>query len=161
MHFGVSVEIPKGSRNKCEMDHAKQRIRLDQMLFTAATYPSDYGFLPDTLAEDGDPLDALVLLDEPTSPGCQSRCARSRCSGCATSKARTPRSCACRCTTCAGTPSRTSPTCPGTCSTRSRTSSRYKTLEPGKTSETRGWQNRAAAEWAVGEASARAAAAPG
>jgi inorganic pyrophosphatase len=71
MHFRVIVEIPKGSRNKYEMDHAKQRIRLDRMLFTATTYPSDYGFLPDTLTEDGDPLDALVLLDEPTFPGCQ------------------------------------------------------------------------------------------
>src|SRR5674536_158291 len=71
MHFRVIVEIPKGSRNKYEMDHAKQRIRLDRMLFTATTHFSDYGILPDALAEDGDPLDTLVLLDEPTFPGCQ------------------------------------------------------------------------------------------
>jgi inorganic pyrophosphatase len=66
----VIVEIPKGSRNKYEYDHALDRIRLDRMLFTATGYPSDYGFVPDTLAEDGDPIDALLLLDEPTFPGC-------------------------------------------------------------------------------------------
>jgi inorganic pyrophosphatase len=66
----VMVEIPKGSRNKYEYDVGRDRIRLDRMLFTATGYPSDYGFVPDTLAEDGDPIDALVLLDEPTFPGC-------------------------------------------------------------------------------------------
>jgi inorganic pyrophosphatase len=66
----VIVEIPKGSRNKYEYDQRVGRIRLDRMLFTATGYPSDYGFVPDTLAEDGDPIDALVLLDEPTFPGC-------------------------------------------------------------------------------------------
>jgi inorganic pyrophosphatase len=66
----VIVEIPKGSRNKYEYDQQLGRIRLDRMLFTATGYPSDYGFVPDTLAEDGDPIDALVLLDEPTFPGC-------------------------------------------------------------------------------------------
>ena len=66
----VIVEIPKGSRNKYEYDLDLGRIRLDRMLFTATGYPSDYGFVPDTLAEDGDPLDALVLLGEPTFPGC-------------------------------------------------------------------------------------------
>ena len=66
----VVVEIPQGSRNKYEMDHATGRIRLDRMLFTSTRYPLDYGFIPDTLAEDGDPLDALVMLDEPTFPGC-------------------------------------------------------------------------------------------
>jgi inorganic pyrophosphatase len=64
------VEIPQGSRNKYEMDHATGRIRLDRMLFTSTRYPLDYGFIPDTLAEDGDPLDVLVMLDEPTFPGC-------------------------------------------------------------------------------------------
>jgi inorganic pyrophosphatase len=67
------VEIPKGSRNKYEMDHETGEIFLDRMLFTATQYPADYGFLPDTLGEDGDPLDALVLLDEPTFPGCRVR----------------------------------------------------------------------------------------
>ena len=66
----VIVEIPKGSRNKYEFDQRLGRIRLDRMLFTSTGYPSDYGFVPDTLAEDGDPIDALVLLDEPTFPGC-------------------------------------------------------------------------------------------
>jgi len=66
----VIIEIPKGQRNKYEMDHKTGRIRLDRMLFTSTRYPSDYGFIEDTLADDGDPLDALVLLDEPTFPGC-------------------------------------------------------------------------------------------
>jgi inorganic pyrophosphatase len=66
----VVVECPKGSRNKYEWDPAWDRIRLDRMLFTATVYPGDYGFVPDTLAEDGDPIDAMVLLDEPTFPGC-------------------------------------------------------------------------------------------
>jgi inorganic pyrophosphatase len=69
----VIVEIPKGSRNKYEYDHRLGRIRLDRMLFTATGYPGDYGFVPNTLAEDGDPIDALLLLDEPTFPGCQVR----------------------------------------------------------------------------------------
>jgi inorganic pyrophosphatase len=70
MEIEVIVEIPKGSRNKYEMDHDTHAIWLDRMLFTATQYPADYGFVPDTLAEDGDPLDVLVLLDEPTFPGC-------------------------------------------------------------------------------------------
>lgn len=67
----VVVEIPKGSRNKYEYDHHTGRIRLDRMLFSSVHYPSDYGFVIDTLAEDGDPLDALVLVGEPTFPGCE------------------------------------------------------------------------------------------
>lgn len=66
----VMVEIPRGTRNKYEYDHERGVIRLDRRLFTATVYPADYGFVPDTLAEDGDPLDALVLLEEPTFPGC-------------------------------------------------------------------------------------------
>lgn len=66
----VIVEIPKGSRNKYEMDHETGRIRLDRRLFSATVYPTDYGFVPETLAEDEDPLDALVLLEDPTFPGC-------------------------------------------------------------------------------------------
>lgn len=65
------VEIPKGSRNKYEYDPAAGRIRLDRRLFTATRYPGDYGFVPDTLAEDDDPLDVLILLEEATFPGCQ------------------------------------------------------------------------------------------
>ena len=74
MEFDVTVEIPQGQRNKYEMDHHTGRIRLDRMLFTATRYPADYGFVEDTLGEDGDPLDALVLLEEPTFPGCLVRC---------------------------------------------------------------------------------------
>jgi inorganic pyrophosphatase len=66
----VMIEIPKGSRNKYEYDKEKRVFRFDRMLFSAVHYPSDYGFIPDTLAEDGDPLDALVLVWEPTFPGC-------------------------------------------------------------------------------------------
>jgi inorganic pyrophosphatase len=66
----VVIEIPRGSRNKYEMDHATGVIRLDRRLFSATVYPADYGFVPNTLAEDEDPLDALVLLDDPTFPGC-------------------------------------------------------------------------------------------
>ena len=73
MEIETVVEIPKGSRNKYEMDHDSGAIWLDRMLFTATQYPADYGFVPDTLAEDGDPLDVLVLLDEPTFPGCHIR----------------------------------------------------------------------------------------
>jgi inorganic pyrophosphatase len=72
--FDVTIEIPKGQRNKYEMDHETGRIRLDRMLFTSTRYPADYGFIEDTLADDGDPLDALVLLEEPTFPGCLVRC---------------------------------------------------------------------------------------
>jgi inorganic pyrophosphatase len=74
VEFEVTIEIPKGQRNKYEMDHETGRIRLDRMLFTSTRYPADYGFIEDTLADDEDPLDALVLLDEPTFPGCQIRC---------------------------------------------------------------------------------------
>ncbi len=74
MDVEVTIEIPKGQRNKYEVDHATGRIRLDRMLFTSTRYPSDYGFIEDTLADDGDPLDALVILDEPTFPGCLITC---------------------------------------------------------------------------------------
>jgi inorganic pyrophosphatase len=66
----IVVEIPRGSRNKYEFDHERGVMRLDRRLFSATVYPADYGFVPETLAEDGDPLDALVLLEEPTFPGC-------------------------------------------------------------------------------------------
>ena len=70
MDFDVLVEIPKGQRNKYEVDHKTGRIRLDRTLFTATQYPADYGFIEGTLGQDGDPLDALVLVQEPTFPGC-------------------------------------------------------------------------------------------
>jgi inorganic pyrophosphatase len=70
MEIEVVIEIPKGSRNKYEYDKKRKAIKLDRMLFSAVHYPSDYGFISDTLAEDGDALDALVLVWEPTFPGC-------------------------------------------------------------------------------------------
>ena len=70
----VVVEIPRGTRNKYELDHATGRIRLDRRLFSATVYPAEYGFVDHTLGEDGDPLDALVILDEPTFPGCVIGC---------------------------------------------------------------------------------------
>ena len=66
----VLVEVPMGSRNKYEYDKDRKVFVLDRMLFSAVRYPGDYGYLPDTLARDGDALDALVILGEPTFPGC-------------------------------------------------------------------------------------------
>ncbi|HZJ05540.1 MAG TPA: inorganic diphosphatase [Nocardioidaceae bacterium] len=74
MEFDVLVEIPKGQRNKYEVDHESGRIRLDRTLFTSTQYPADYGFIENTLGLDGDPLDALVILQEPTFPGCLIKC---------------------------------------------------------------------------------------
>jgi inorganic pyrophosphatase len=67
----VIVEIPTGSRNKYDLDHETGQIFLDRMLFTSVRYPTDYGFIEDTLAGDGDPLDALVFVGEATFPGCR------------------------------------------------------------------------------------------
>jgi inorganic pyrophosphatase len=64
------IEIPKGSRNKYEWDEELQAIKLDRFLFASVVYPTDYGFIPETLGEDGDPLDAMVCVTEPTFPGC-------------------------------------------------------------------------------------------
>jgi inorganic pyrophosphatase len=66
----VVIEVPRGSRNKYEFDHDRHVLHLDRRLFSATVYPADYGFVPDTLAEDGDPLDAMVLLEDPVFPGC-------------------------------------------------------------------------------------------
>ena len=65
----VTIEIPKGSRNKYEIDHETGKVHLDRYLFTPMAYPADYGFIDHTLGEDGDPLDALVILPEPVFPG--------------------------------------------------------------------------------------------
>lgn len=64
------VEIPKGSRNKYEYDPELGRFKLDRFVSASVVYPTDYGFVPDTLAPDGDPLDVLVCVSEPTFPGC-------------------------------------------------------------------------------------------
>ena len=69
MSIEVTIEIPKGSRNKYELDHETGKIYLDRYLFTPMAYPLDYGFIDGTLGEDGDPLDALVILPEPVLPG--------------------------------------------------------------------------------------------
>jgi inorganic pyrophosphatase len=69
VEFEVVIEIPKGSRNKYEVDHDSGRVKLDRYLYTSMAYPLDYGFIENTLGEDGDPLDALVLLPEPLFPG--------------------------------------------------------------------------------------------
>ncbi|TGC09815.1 inorganic diphosphatase [Methanolobus halotolerans] len=66
----VLIEIPQGSRNKYEYDKEKKMVKFDRMLFSSMVYPCEYGFFPNTLALDGDPLDALVLTWEPTFPGC-------------------------------------------------------------------------------------------
>lgn len=65
----VTIEIPKGQRNKYEVDHETGKVYLDRYLFTPMSYPADYGYIEDTLGEDGDPLDALVVLPEPVYPG--------------------------------------------------------------------------------------------
>ena len=68
--FDVLIEIPKGSRNKYEYDFKLKKLRYDRMIFSSMMYPADYGFIPETLALDSDPLDVLVLVTEPTFPGC-------------------------------------------------------------------------------------------
>ena len=69
VEFDVLIEIPRGSRNKYEVDHDSGRMRLDRTLFTSTQYPADYGYIENTLGDDGDPLDALVLLEYPLFPG--------------------------------------------------------------------------------------------
>ena len=157
MEVEVVVEIPQGSRNKYEMDHATGRIRLDRMLFTSTCYPLDYGFIRDTLAEDGDPLDALVLLDEPTFPGCL---VLARPVGVfwmldehgpdakiLTVPAHDPRYDGVR----------DLADVPGHLTAEiGHFFDIYKELEPGKGTDVRGWQDRAAAEQAIEEAFTRA-----
>jgi inorganic pyrophosphatase len=74
LRFDVTIEIPKGTKNKYEMDHHTGRIRLDRTLFTSTQYPNDYGFIEGTLGQDNDPLDAMVILQEPTFPGALIEC---------------------------------------------------------------------------------------
>ena len=66
----VTVEIPSGSRNKYEFDHVRHRFVLDRVLYSSVHYPCDYGFIEGSMADDGDPLDVLVVIAEPTFPGC-------------------------------------------------------------------------------------------
>jgi inorganic pyrophosphatase len=68
--LNVLIEIPAGSKNKYEFDKDLQAFALDRVLYSSVHYPYDYGFVPNTLADDGDPLDGMVLMDQPTFPGC-------------------------------------------------------------------------------------------
>jgi inorganic pyrophosphatase len=69
----VTIEIPRGSRNKYEFDHERGIFRLDRVLYSSMHYPTDYGFIDGTLSGDGDPLDVLVIVEEPTFSGCHLR----------------------------------------------------------------------------------------
>ena len=157
MEIEVVVEIPQGSRNKYEMDHTTGRIRLDRMLFTSTRYPQDYGFIPSTLAEDGDPLDAMVILEERTFPGCL---VLARPVGVfwmsdehgpdakiLTVPARDPRYAAMR--DLADVPAHLT-------AEIGHFFDIYKELEPGKSTDVRGWQDRAMAEQVIESAFARA-----
>ncbi len=68
--INVLIEIPAGSKNKYEFDKELQAFALDRVLYASVAYPFDYGFIPNTLADDGDPLDGMVIMDQPTFPGC-------------------------------------------------------------------------------------------
>ena len=68
--INVLIEIPAGSKNKYEFDKDMNAFALDRVLFSSVHYPLDYGFVPNTLADDGDPLDGMVIMDQPTFPGC-------------------------------------------------------------------------------------------
>lgn len=68
LKFDVLIEVPAGSRNKYEIDHESGKLRLDRVLFTSMVYPTDYGYIENTLGGDGDPLDALVILPFPVVP---------------------------------------------------------------------------------------------
>ncbi|MGH3170074.1 MAG: inorganic diphosphatase [Trebonia sp.] len=159
MDFDVIVEIPQGSRNKYEMDHATGRIRLDRMLFTSTRYPLDYGFIPGTLAEDGDPMDILVMLDEPTFPGCYVHARpvavfwmhdeHGPDAKILTVPADDPRAQGIQ--DLDDVPSHLR-------AEIGHFFDIYKQIEPGKSTDVRGWQGRAAAEQVVKEAQARASA---
>ena len=104
------IEIPRGSRNKYEMDHETRKIWLDRYLYTATTYPADYGFFENTLGGDGDPLDALVLMNESTFPGCHLWARPVASCTWPTKQATTPRCCVSSPATRVGTTFRTSTT---------------------------------------------------
>ena len=155
MDFDVTIEIPKGGRNKYEMDHRTHRIRLDRTLFTATQYPADYGYLPNTLADDGDPLDAMVLLEERTFPGCHIL-ARPV----AVFWMRDEKGADAKLLCVPATDPRWTGVYdiadlqPHLLDEIGHFFEVYKQLEPGKDTETRGWEGREAAEAAVAEARA-------
>ena len=157
MEVQAVIEIPQGSRNKYEMDHKAGCIRLDRMLFTSTRYPLDYGFIPGTLAEDGDPLDALVWLGEPAFPGCLVTVRpvavfwmhdeHGPDAKVLTVPARDPRMAVTQ--DLADVPAHLT-------AEIGHFFDIYKDLEPGKSTDARGWQDRAAAEQAIKEAFLRA-----
>jgi inorganic pyrophosphatase len=152
----VIIEVPQGSRNKYEMD-ASGRIRLDRMLFTSTRYPADYGFIPGTLGEDGDPLDAMVLLGEPAFPGSYliarpvamfwMQDEHGPDAKILAVPARDPRYESVR-----DLPDISA----HLCAEISHFFDVYKELEPGKGTDVRGWQDRAAAEQEIAAAFGRA-----
>ena len=156
MELEAIIEIPRGSRNKYEMDHETGEIWLDRELFTATRYPTDYGFVPETLAEDGDPLDILVIVDEATFPGCHIRVRplgvfwmkdeAGPDAKILTVPASDPRW--------AGIDD-IGDIPPFMLQEIEHFFEIYKTLEPGKSTETRGWQGRAEAEAEIEEARRR------
>ncbi len=130
--FNVVVEIPRGSKNKYEVDHETGRVFLDRTLFTSMGYPDDYGYIDGTLGEDGDPLDALVMIPNPCPRAAWSSAAPWACTTWSTRPAATTRCCACPPTFVSMT-SRTSTTSTSTTRPKSSTSSSStKALEPGK-----------------------------
>jgi inorganic pyrophosphatase len=162
MDVEVIVETPQGSRNKYKIDPRRGgRIRLDRMLFTSTVYPLDYGKIPDTLGEDGDPLDILVWLDEPTFPGClltvrpvavfwmsDERGPDAKLLGVASNDIRKA-----KITDLADVPRHL-------LNEIGHFFDIYKELEPGKSTDVRGWMDRAEAERVIKEAEARDATAP-
>ncbi|HEX7164592.1 MAG TPA: inorganic diphosphatase [Trebonia sp.] len=157
MDVEVVVETPQGSRNKYRIDPKSGRIRLDRMLFTSTVYPLDYGKIPGTLAEDGKALDVLIWLDEPTFPGClvtvrpvavfwmtDERGPDAKLLGVAAHDVRKARI-------------RDLPDVPHHLLNEiGHFFDIYKELEPGKSTDVRGWMDRAEAERVIKEAEARA-----
>jgi len=149
VEFDVVIEIPKGQRNKYEMDHDSGRIRLDRMLFTSTRYPGRLrlrGAQPSPMTAT--PLDALVLLEEPTFPGLPDPVPRDRDVPDARREGRgMTRCCACRPPTRGSLSSRTSPTCPTSTCWKSSTSSRStRPWSPARRSRIAGWVGMADAD---------------
>ena len=157
MDVEVIIEIPKGSRNKYELDHETGAIWLDRMLFTATQYPTDYGFFPGTHADDGDPLDALVLLDESTFPGCHIHARPVAVFWMQDEKGADAKVLCVPATDPRWEHVRDMGDLPPHLLQEiGHFFDVYKALEPGKSTETRGWEGREAAEQAVAEAKAAA-----
>ena len=157
MEVEIIIEVPQGSRNKYEMDHQTGRIRLDRMLFTSTRYPLDYGFIPATLAEDGDPLDAMVLLGEPAFPGCAVTARPVGVFWMHDEHGPDAKILAVPATDPRYADLRDLTDVPGHLREEiSHFFDIYKELEPGKGTDVRGWQNRAAAEQEITAAFGRA-----